>query len=321
MCIIAAKPRGVKMPSKTTIENMWFNNHDGAGFMYAHDGKVHIEKGFMKLSDFESALERVGKTINLDDVSVVMHFRIATHGGVSPANTHPFPVSTSIGLLQKLKCKAPLGVAHNGIINITPRKGISDTMEYIATQLAPLYKGVPHFYNNPHLMELVENGVQSKLAIMNGDGEIYTVGKFETDKDILYSNDTFKPYAFYGKFWKDTWSDYYMDDDYDALPWYTFKGEKLLRWFDYDEEIILLDSKNRWIDNYDGDYAVDTDGLLYRLDYNIGGFIKVEGGRAFDSKNELIVAQADNDELVTLERVYEYKPVKSVNNKLTKNKK
>ena len=40
MCVIAAKPSGVKMPSVSTIENMWYKNPDGAGFMYALNGKV-----------------------------------------------------------------------------------------------------------------------------------------------------------------------------------------------------------------------------------------------------------------------------------------
>ena len=61
MCIIAAKPAGVKMPDPETIRRMWYANHDGAGFMYAHDGKVKIEKGFMRLTDFESALKRIEK--------------------------------------------------------------------------------------------------------------------------------------------------------------------------------------------------------------------------------------------------------------------
>ena len=160
MCIIAAKPAGTKMPATTTIENMWYRNHDGAGFMYAHGGTVHIEKGFMKLDDFKKALERVQEKVNLNATSVVMHFRIATHGGVMPANTHPFPVTSSISMLQKLKCTTSLGVAHNGIISsVNPRKGISDTMEYIASQLAPLYKGVPTFYENPNLMEMVSNAI------------------------------------------------------------------------------------------------------------------------------------------------------------------
>ena len=56
MCIIAAKPAGVAMPSAEKIENMWNRNSDGAGIMYAVDNKVHIEKGFMTYASFNAKL-------------------------------------------------------------------------------------------------------------------------------------------------------------------------------------------------------------------------------------------------------------------------
>ena len=49
MCIIAIKPAGVKLPADTTLENCWYNNPDGAGFMYAAGGTVHIQR----LHDFK----------------------------------------------------------------------------------------------------------------------------------------------------------------------------------------------------------------------------------------------------------------------------
>ena len=312
MCIIAAKAKGVKMPDKATIENMWFNNPDGAGFMYMKDGKVRIEKGFMKLKDLEDALSRVNEKTNLDETSVVLHFRIATHGGVIPSNTHPFPVSSSMGILQKLRCTTSLGVAHNGIIDITPRKGVSDTMEYVATQLAPLYKGVPKFYLNKNLMEMVDNAIKSKLAILNGEGEIYTIGKFEEDNGILYSNTSYKPYSLYGKYWKNVWDEYdYLDElEEDNPSSYRYKEERLLRWFDFDEDVTCMDSKGRWIDSYEYDLAVDSDGHLYRYDYNVDGFVKIDGARAYDKFNRPIYANPDEEDykLTTLEAVYEFEP-------------
>lgn len=319
MCVIAAKPSGVKMPSVSAIENMWYKNPDGAGFMYAFNGKVYIEKGFMKLNDFEDALERIQQKIDLKDIPVVMHFRIATHGGVIPANTHPFPVSSSMSMLQKLKCNTSLGVAHNGIIEITPRKGVSDTMEYVASQLAPLYKGVPEFYLNPHLMEMVDNAVQSKLAFLTKDGEIYTVGKFETEDDIMYSNSSYKPYEFKGSYWRDIWKDY---DIYEDVPSnYKYIGDRLLRWFDFDEDVTCVDSKGRLIDNYEYDLAVDSDGKLYRYDYNIDGFVEMKGGRAYTSGGKLMYAEADDNKFVTMEPIYDYLPTVCIPTNTLKGKK
>ena len=59
MCIIAAKAKGVAMPDDQTIENMWYGNSDGAGFMYAENGKVYIRKGFMEYSQFRKALDEL----------------------------------------------------------------------------------------------------------------------------------------------------------------------------------------------------------------------------------------------------------------------
>lgn len=196
MCIICAKPAKTAFPDAETIRTMWYRNPDGAGIMYARDGKVCIEKGFMKLSDFEAHLDKLRKETDLDKTAVVMHFRITTHGGTKPANTHPFPVTDSITRLQATRTCSTVGVAHNGIIpSVTPRNGISDTMEYIATQLAPLSRALPDWYHNRDAITLVRNAINSKLAVLTGEGEIITVGDFETDKGIMYSNGSYKSYG------------------------------------------------------------------------------------------------------------------------------
>ena len=64
MCIIAIKEKGVAMPDLETLNNMWNNNPDGAGYMFPFDGKVHIRKGFMSL---KSSLKTL---INLQSRSI-----------------------------------------------------------------------------------------------------------------------------------------------------------------------------------------------------------------------------------------------------------
>ena len=195
MCIIACKPIGLEMPNTDTITNMWHANPDGAGIMYNKDGKVQIEKGFMKLDDFLSAVERIGREVDLTNTGVVMHFRITTHGGTRPENTHPFPISDKLPILKKLRLTTTLGMAHNGIISNTPRsKDISDTMEYILSQLAPLSRLCPEFLTNEDARLLVKNGIgSSKLAFLTGDGTIHKIGDFVSD-DVgrMYSNHTYE---------------------------------------------------------------------------------------------------------------------------------
>ena len=38
MCIICVKAAGIEMPAEATLETMWENNPDGAGFMYVANG-------------------------------------------------------------------------------------------------------------------------------------------------------------------------------------------------------------------------------------------------------------------------------------------
>ena len=59
MCIIVAKEKGQKLPSKDILKTCFNNNDDGAGFMYVQDGKVIIDKGYM---DFKSFYKRVTRT-------------------------------------------------------------------------------------------------------------------------------------------------------------------------------------------------------------------------------------------------------------------
>ena len=90
MCIIAIKDKGINLPSTKTLETMFRNNPDGAGFMYAKAGKVIIRKGFMTFKAFKSALDKI---CDIDNLPLVMHFRIATSGSVDAGTTHPFPIS------------------------------------------------------------------------------------------------------------------------------------------------------------------------------------------------------------------------------------
>lgn len=232
MCIIACKPIGIDMPDTDTITNMWYSNPDGAGFMYNHDGRIHISKGYMELNKYLEAIDKLAKKIDLTRTGVVMHFRITTHGGTKPENTHPFPVSDSLPMLKKLNVSAKLGVAHNGIIDITTRsKDISDTMEYVMSQLAPLSRALPKFYENKDAMLMVKNAIDSKMAFLTPEGKIYTIGDFNSKNGILYSNHSYEAYwrsMRYGRF--NTWDEDTNSWDtysYDNWGGYTYSGHAL----------------------------------------------------------------------------------------------
>lgn len=278
MCIIAAKPAGVSMPSRDTIRTMWDGNRDGAGIMYVESGKVTIEKGFMTYKSFSKMLDRLESRLDLTATPVVMHFRITTHGGTKPENCHPFPITDSIGALKKLTSRTDIGVAHNGIIPIRPRSGISDTMEYIASQLAPLKRALPRFYTNKNAMLLVKNAIESKMAFLTKDGKIYTVGDFIKDDGMLYSNGSYlKP----SKRFRDLgdwncWADW--DDWNDLDSGYQYPADlKSLMWLR--EGDYLKDQNGALFEGID--FLIDDHGNVYEYDYELDAAAKTKGLTAY----------------------------------------
>ncbi len=265
MCIIAIKPAGVKLPADDTIKNMFTNNPDGAGFMYAHGGTVNISKGHMKLKDFKKTLSQLKKTIDITAVPMILHFRITTHGGTSAGNTHPFPVTDKLPLLTAERLKTPLAVAHNGTIPIEPlKKDISDTMTYIAEQLAPLYQLKKDFYKQPAGLQLVYNAIRSKMAILDGNGYIATVGDFTDGPDGLkYSNTSYKARTIYYKW--DIW-------DY-AIDWHDSAYGRYMTWLSSDDGYIISNG-----DILDAAYYLsDRDGNLYFYDIDTDMAVPMPG--------------------------------------------
>ena len=195
MCIIMVKEKGVKFPEKKVFENMWENNPHGAGIALAMNGQVHIEKGFLNKKAFIDALEMMRGYE--ENIGLMIHFRIATHGGINSECTHPFPISRDISVLQALEVKTNLAIAHNGIINIpTPREKVSDTMEYISNVLTMMRDKNPDFYKNKKSLKRIEKGINdSRMAFLDSNGDIYRVGKWEEENGIYYSNYTYEDWS------------------------------------------------------------------------------------------------------------------------------
>ena len=194
MCVIAVKPSGVALPTTDKLQRMWNTNRDGAGFMYAIDNNVHIEKGFMTFEEFNNAIEALKarlvaeNNLTANEVPVVMHFRIATHGGTNRENTHPFPLTSDDAVLKSLDTITHCGIAHNGIItSVKANPELSDTAMYIKNVLYPLSKLSRNFVDK--YKELISASIgYSKLAFMKQNGSVLLVGDFKesTDKDGLY---------------------------------------------------------------------------------------------------------------------------------------
>ena len=190
MCIISIKSDSARKWMFEEIADMMEKNPDGAGFMYFDRvaNNVKIEKGFFSPTKAFNYLKKLP-----DNVPIIFHARIATHGKVTQGNCHPFPLyllNTEEYIEEKDLTKArqsvSVGLAHNGILKINPEGELSDTGTFCK------------FVNNhfdvaqlPYLFELLEgsnilNG--SRLAILDSNGKVYKFGKWFESKGLYYSN-------------------------------------------------------------------------------------------------------------------------------------
>ena len=217
MCVIVAKKRGIELPSKKTLKDCFETNPDGAGLMYVNENKkIVIEKGFMTFEAFYKKLKELDKKYDLKKKALVMHFRITTQGGTSPENCHPFPITDDEKKLKAtyLECN-DVAFAHNGIISLYSMrddKGMSDTMLLSKELLYPLFNYNKKFYKQEHNQELIEEIIGTdKIAFLDNEEKIITIGEFKEDEGVLYSNLNHKKnYNYYNY----NYNDYYNYDNY-----------------------------------------------------------------------------------------------------------
>ena len=158
MCIIVCCPPGL-MFSHKHIDVCWNNNPNGAGYMFSRGKKLYVKKGYFDLDSFK---QDYTKDFNRTKKSrFVLHFRIATHGGVSKDTCHPFVIHDD------------LAFCHNGTISAqdaNTEKGISDTMAFRDNVLSIL---PPDFLDNDGMVELIEEySGGSKYAFMDSKGVV-----------------------------------------------------------------------------------------------------------------------------------------------------
>lgn len=192
MCIIVAKPMGVKMPDNETLRECFDNNPDGAGIAWS-DGKiVRIIKGLMSYKTLKNTLKTID---NPTSKAVIIHCRIATSGGIRKDVTHPYPVTDDISLLRRVKVTDSIALAHNGVINgMDTDKTTSDTMAFVRDVAAPMRRLCPDLLHNDDALSILETVAASKLALLNSAGDLVTLGTFVEDKGIYYSNTSYLPY-------------------------------------------------------------------------------------------------------------------------------
>lgn len=215
MCIIVAKPKGVKLPKKETLKTCFENNSDGAGIMFVKNDQVRILKGFMTFDDFIKGLNKVKKICKSDltDKSIVMHFRIGTKGANNKCNTHPFPITNNVKDMKKTIVTNSLGIAHNGIISSYYYDNeLSDTQAFIKDFLAPIKEHYKDFYKDKEFKRIIlkQASGSNKFAILDTKEHITLLGEFINDKGVLYSNEYYKNIKTfnYGSIWNYSYNEH-----------------------------------------------------------------------------------------------------------------
>jgi predicted glutamine amidotransferase len=191
MCVIIAKGKTDRLPTKEELKQCFEYNSDGAGFMYTDHGKVIIDKGYMKWESFIKHYNKlVTKYDNFKDKCLVIHCRIGTGGGNNQHNTHGYPLTDSIAEMQKIYNTCEVGLMHNGIISdYTPQGSYyNDTQEFIKEFVVNLQKFDKHFYKRQYFRDMIKNNSNSKWAILDKDDNLYTCGVFDIDNGLKFSN-------------------------------------------------------------------------------------------------------------------------------------
>lgn len=286
MCIIAIKPAHHKMIDETTLETMFNTNPDGAGYMYAYNNRVHINKGFMTLKELLNSLDNLKKKINIEEIPLILHFRISTSGKTDGATCHPFPVTSDLSALRKTNVITNLGMAHNGIIcDFEEKKSIySDTQLFVNKCVSYLYDMNPKFLHDDRTKKLLEpiiNG--SRLAFLDSHGNIYRYGEWCENDGIYYSNEGYIP-------WQSRY--YHYDDTYYSKYYY---GDDYYYYGDEDQELKILEKLEAYeeLNNYDdicyirtmydiveessGTEIYDVMGMFVKVDPVANRAIRIEG--------------------------------------------
>lgn len=225
MCIAITSPKNNPIPTDEILKTCFRNNSDGAGFAFNTDNnQVKIVKGFMDFDSFITAFHEYDKKYCFQERGVLIHCRIGTSGKTikgghcDPSCTHPFSISSKDKHLKKLNFTSDYAVVHNGIINLCAdsKSDLSDTMIFIKKYLSRLSTNRNWFYNKNNI-ELIYDIIDSKMAILNGNGDIaYTPGFHKADDGNYYSNYSYKESS-YG-FYDDWYSEYFNKDAKYEMP-------------------------------------------------------------------------------------------------------
>lgn len=188
MCLIVAARYG-KLDEES-IRYAYLNNDDGAGFAYAKNNHIIIEKGFFDVEELIKSYNEVP-----DYCPHILHFRKTSKGTTNAYNCHPFLPHPNIAF------------AHNGTLSsVESDINFSDTYNLSSKILTDIFKdeGVAMMERASFQWLITEAmGRFNKLAFLTNQGRILIINEDATGahwdctntSDIWYSNYSYMFYT------------------------------------------------------------------------------------------------------------------------------
>ena len=179
MCITLFS--AAQRPNKETLQICFTNNSDGAGFAYAHEGKLHLQKGFFTFDDFWAHYKDIPQ-----NVPCILHFRKVSVGPKDKKNCHPWRIDEN-------HC-----FAHNGTIKQFDFKNakVSDTGKFVDEMLKPMFSSNQDNWATKWAKELLENyiGAENKCIILSNTGKYLLLNENRGmwEGEVWFSNDSFR---------------------------------------------------------------------------------------------------------------------------------
>ena len=182
MCVIVAVTK--KLPSLETLKSCQSANSHGAGYAWIAGKTIHYVR---EIQDIEQHYDHLKKL----RLPILIHFRLASIGGIDPKLTHPFPIEEGVPLRRQGTTRIGV-VAHNGNWTEFKEKAM---LAILARGLKPLSEPVSDtryiawflYYFGLDFASLIGE----KLAILTPKG-LKLYGQFYEDGGALYSNLSFR---------------------------------------------------------------------------------------------------------------------------------
>ena len=184
MCVIACCVK--RQLTKKEFENCFASNDDGVGISWSEKGINKYVKGLM---DVEEAWDEY-RSLNIRKKHVV-HFRLASAGGVCEELTHPFACDIHDDNHLVYAGESPL-LSHNGTVS-----GWRDLMLQFLLSRKDI-KTSGRISDTRFTSMLVDEIGTAALELVGGKwalfdkNKIFVWGDFEEDNGILFSNSSFK---------------------------------------------------------------------------------------------------------------------------------